>query len=107
MRISLIYELQMAKPWHNLSEYNTYWQAIAQIELAEEMGFHGVWCVEHHFLTEYSHSSAPEVFFGAISQRTQRIRLGARRRVVAPPLQPSRARGGARGRSRHSLQRTR
>ncbi len=39
MRISLIYELQMAKPWHNLSEYNTYWQAIAQIELAEKMGF--------------------------------------------------------------------
>jgi alkanesulfonate monooxygenase SsuD/methylene tetrahydromethanopterin reductase-like flavin-dependent oxidoreductase (luciferase family) len=76
MRISLIYELQMAKPWHDLSEYNTYWRAIAQIELAEEMGFHGVWCVEHHFLTEYSHSSAPEVFFGAISQRTQRIRLG-------------------------------
>jgi alkanesulfonate monooxygenase SsuD/methylene tetrahydromethanopterin reductase-like flavin-dependent oxidoreductase (luciferase family) len=76
MRISLIYELQMAKPWHDLSEYNTYWQAIAQIELAEEMGFHAVWCVEHHFLTEYSHSSAPEVFFGAVSQRTQRIRLG-------------------------------
>ena len=76
MRISLIYELQMAKPWHDLSEYNTYWQAIAQIELAEELGFHAVWCVEHHFLTEYSHSSAPEVFFGAISQRTQRIRLG-------------------------------
>ncbi len=76
MRISLIYELQMAKPWHDLSEYNTYWQAISQIELAEEMGFHAVWCVEHHFLTEYSHSSAPDVFFGAISQRTQRIRLG-------------------------------
>jgi alkanesulfonate monooxygenase SsuD/methylene tetrahydromethanopterin reductase-like flavin-dependent oxidoreductase (luciferase family) len=76
MRISLIYELQMAKPWHPLSEYNTYWQAIAQIELAEEMGFHGVWCVEHHFLTEYSHSSAPEVFFGAISQRTSRLRIG-------------------------------
>jgi alkanesulfonate monooxygenase SsuD/methylene tetrahydromethanopterin reductase-like flavin-dependent oxidoreductase (luciferase family) len=76
MKISLIYELQMAKPWHEMSEYNTYWQAIAQVELAEEMGFHAVWCVEHHFLTEYSHSSAPEVFFGALSQRTQRIRLG-------------------------------
>jgi len=76
MRISLIYELQMVKPWHERSEYDTYWQAIAQIELAEEMGFHAVWCVEHHFLTEYSHSSAPEVFFGAISQRTKRIRIG-------------------------------
>jgi len=76
MRISLIYELQMAKPWHERSEYETYWQAIAQAELAEEMGFHAVWCVEHHFLSEYSHSSAPEVFFGALSQRTSRIRLG-------------------------------
>ena len=76
MRISLIYELQMAKPWHERSEYETDWQAIAQAELAEEMGFHAVWCVEHHFLSEYSHSSAPEVFFGALSQRTSRIRLG-------------------------------
>src|SRR5262249_37239608 len=29
-----------------------------------------------HFLEEYSHSSAPEVFLGAASQRTKRIRLG-------------------------------
>jgi alkanesulfonate monooxygenase SsuD/methylene tetrahydromethanopterin reductase-like flavin-dependent oxidoreductase (luciferase family) len=35
-----------------------------------------VWEVEHHFLEEYSHSSAPEVFLGAASQRTSRIRLG-------------------------------
>jgi alkanesulfonate monooxygenase SsuD/methylene tetrahydromethanopterin reductase-like flavin-dependent oxidoreductase (luciferase family) len=32
--------------------------------------------VEHHFLEEYSHSSAPEVFLAAASQRTKRIRLG-------------------------------
>jgi alkanesulfonate monooxygenase SsuD/methylene tetrahydromethanopterin reductase-like flavin-dependent oxidoreductase (luciferase family) len=35
-----------------------------------------MWEVEHHFLEEYSHSSAPEVFLGAVSQRTKRIRLG-------------------------------
>ena len=34
------------------------------------------WEVEHHFLEEYSHSSAPEVFLAAASQRTRRIRLG-------------------------------
>jgi alkanesulfonate monooxygenase SsuD/methylene tetrahydromethanopterin reductase-like flavin-dependent oxidoreductase (luciferase family) len=34
-----------------------------------------VWEVEHHFLEEYSHSSAPEVFFGAVSQRTKNIRI--------------------------------
>jgi alkanesulfonate monooxygenase SsuD/methylene tetrahydromethanopterin reductase-like flavin-dependent oxidoreductase (luciferase family) len=32
--------------------------------------------VEHHFLEEYSHSSAPEVFLAACSQRTKQIRLG-------------------------------
>ncbi len=31
---------------------------------------------EHHFLEEYSHSSAPEVFLAAVSQRTENIRLG-------------------------------
>jgi alkanesulfonate monooxygenase SsuD/methylene tetrahydromethanopterin reductase-like flavin-dependent oxidoreductase (luciferase family) len=35
-----------------------------------------VWEVEHHFLEEYSHSSAPEVFLRRASQRTRTIRLG-------------------------------
>ena len=35
-----------------------------------------MWEVEHHFLEEYSHSSASGVFLGAASQRTKRIRLG-------------------------------
>ena len=34
-----------------------------------------MWEVEHHFLEEYSHSSAPEVFYGAVSQRTKNIRI--------------------------------
>src|SRR4029453_1562278 len=34
------------------------------------------WEVEHHFLEEDSHSSAPEVFLAAASQRTKHIRLG-------------------------------
>jgi alkanesulfonate monooxygenase SsuD/methylene tetrahydromethanopterin reductase-like flavin-dependent oxidoreductase (luciferase family) len=35
-----------------------------------------LWEVEHHFLEEYSHSSAPEVFLAAASQRTRRMRIG-------------------------------
>ena len=46
------------------------------MELADRLGIDYVWEVEHHFLEEYSHSSAPEVFLGAVSQRTKRIRLG-------------------------------
>jgi alkanesulfonate monooxygenase SsuD/methylene tetrahydromethanopterin reductase-like flavin-dependent oxidoreductase (luciferase family) len=46
------------------------------VELADRLGIDYVWEVEHHFLEEYSHSSAPEVFLAAASQRTSRIRLG-------------------------------
>ena len=35
--------------------------ALEQARLADELGFDSVWCVEHHFLEEYSHCSAPEV----------------------------------------------
>ena len=49
------------------------------------MGIDYAWEVEHHFLEEYSHSSAPEVFLAAASQRTQRIRLG-HGIVLMPPL---------------------
>src|SRR5436309_10829274 len=44
--------------------------------MPDRLGYQFAWEVEHHFLEEYSHSSAPEVFLGAASQRTQRIRLG-------------------------------
>src|SRR5207249_11008990 len=44
--------------------------------LADGLGIDHAWEVEHHFLEEYSHSSAPEVFLAAASQRTTRIRLG-------------------------------
>src|SRR5690606_15337191 len=40
--------------------------------------------VEHHFLEEYSHSSAPDVFLAAASQRTKRIRLGHGIFLTAP-----------------------
>ena len=51
-------------------------EALEQIELADRLGFDCAWEVEHHFLDEYSVSSAPEVFLAAASQRTKRIRLG-------------------------------
>src|SRR5579872_6475970 len=75
MKFGLLYEMETPRPWHALSEYNIYWQALAQIELADRIGIDYVWEVEHHFLEEYSHSSAPEVFYGAVSQRTKNIRI--------------------------------
>ena len=75
MKFGLLYEMETPRPWHERSEYNTYWEALAQIELADRIGIDYVWEVEHHFLEEYSHSSAPEVFYGAVSQRTKNIRI--------------------------------
>ena len=76
MKFGIIYELQMQKPWEENQEYKTYHEALDQIELADKVGFDYVWEVEHHFLVEYSHSSAPEVFLAAASQRTKNIRIG-------------------------------
>ena len=76
MKFGLIYELQQQKPWAENQEHKTYHEALDQIELADKVGFDYVWEVEHHFLVEYSHSSAPEVFLAAASQRTKNIRIG-------------------------------
>src|SRR5467141_3921053 len=86
MKFGLLYEMETPRPWNALSEYNTYWQALAQIELADRIGIDYVWEVEHHFLEEYSHSSAPEVFLAAASQRTKNIRLGHGIVQTPPPF---------------------
>jgi len=76
MKFGLFYEHQLPQPWGEDSELRLYQQALDQIELADRLGIDYIWEVEHHFLEEYSHSSAPEVFLAACSQRTKRIRLG-------------------------------
>src|SRR6266699_4392165 len=76
MRFGIFYEHQLPRPWSEDSEYELIQNALEQCELADKLGIDYVWEVEHHFLEEYSHSSAPEVFLGAVSQRTERIRLG-------------------------------
>ena len=58
------------------SERTLIQHSLDQIELADQLGYDYAWEVEHHFLEEYSHSSAPEVFLAAASQRTKKIRLG-------------------------------
>ena len=76
MKFGIFYELQLPRPWGPDSEYRLYQDALSQLELADALGYDYAWEVEHHFLEEYSHSSAPEVFLSAASQRTKRIRLG-------------------------------
>jgi len=76
MRFGIFYEHQLPRPWDRGAELKLFQDALEQCEFADKMGLDYVWEVEHHFLEEYSHSSAPEVFLAAVSQRTQNIRLG-------------------------------
>src|SRR5215467_11248479 len=76
MRFGIFYEHQLPRPWEPDSEHRLLKDALEQVELADRLGYDHVWEVEHHFLEEYSHSSAPEVFLAAVSQRTKEIRIG-------------------------------
>ena len=76
MIFGIFYEHQLPRPWDEGAEHKLLKDALEQVELADRLGFEYVWEGEHHFLEEYSHSSAPEVFLAAASQRTSKIRLG-------------------------------
>lgn len=62
MKFGIFYEHQLPRDWNVESEHQLLKQSLSQIELADGLGFDYAWEVEHHFLEEYSHSSAPEVF---------------------------------------------
>ncbi len=84
MRFGVFYELQLPRPWNEGDERNLFHQALEQVALADRLGYDYAWEVEHHFLEEYSHSSAPEVFLAAAAARTKSIRLGHGIRQVIP-----------------------
>lgn len=84
MKSSLFYEHQFPRPWKAGEEERLFKDALDQLSLADELGFDGMWAVEHHFLEEYSHCSAPEVFLAAVTQRTKRMRLGHGICLTAP-----------------------
>lgn len=84
MKLDLLYEIDAPRPWtdgphpygQRRREQRAYREAIEQIKLADKLGFHTVWAVEHHFREGRSHCPAPEVLLGALSQVTEHIRLG-------------------------------
>ncbi len=84
MKFGVFYEHQLPKPWSEDDEFQLLQDALDQVVLADQLGFHHAWEVEHHFLDEYSHSSAPEVFLSAAAARTKNIRLGHGIRQVIP-----------------------
>ena len=84
MKFGLLYELQLPRPWDNRAEHRMIHEALAEVEIADQLGFDCVWANEHHFLEEYSHSSAPEVFLAAAAARTKQIHIG-HAVVLSPP----------------------
>ncbi len=75
MKFSLFFEMQIADPTPE-KEARLFQDCLKQARLADEIGYHCVWEVEHHGLYEYSHSSAPEIFLSFVAAQTSRIRLG-------------------------------
>src|SRR6202045_5263541 len=75
MKFGIFYELQLPRPWEEGGEARLYHNALDQLELADRLGYDFAREVEHHFLEEYCHFPAPEVFLAAASQRTRQIRL--------------------------------
>ncbi len=84
MKFGIFIDLQLPRPWKEGDESRLFQEALEQVELADRLGIDHVWVQEHHFLEEYCHSSAPEVFLAACTQRTRHIRLGHGIVVMSP-----------------------
>jgi alkanesulfonate monooxygenase SsuD/methylene tetrahydromethanopterin reductase-like flavin-dependent oxidoreductase (luciferase family) len=85
VKFALFYEIPVARPWTPGKERAAIQDVVEQAVFGEEMGFHSVWTVEHHFLEEFSHCSNPEVLYGAIAARTSKLRIGYGVRLTPQP----------------------
>src|SRR5438309_8106930 len=59
------------------AEHHALLNEVELVKLADETGWKYVWLTEHHFLDEYSHLSANEVYAGYLAALTRRIHLGS------------------------------
>ncbi|MDJ0841346.1 MAG: LLM class flavin-dependent oxidoreductase [Acidobacteriota bacterium] len=84
MKFGMFIDLQLPRPWKEGDEHRLFQESLEQVELGDRIGIDYVWAQEHHFLEEYCHSAAPEVFLAACSQRTTQIRLGHGIMVMNP-----------------------
>src|SRR5690606_16658095 len=75
-KFDLLFEIQLPRPWTEGKEQRRFHEVLEQARLADQVGFDTIWFVEHHFLTEFAHSSAPDAMIGALAATTEQIRLG-------------------------------
>jgi alkanesulfonate monooxygenase SsuD/methylene tetrahydromethanopterin reductase-like flavin-dependent oxidoreductase (luciferase family) len=84
VKLDLLYEIDVPRPWgtkghpydQRAAEQQSYYEAMDQIEFADSLGYNTVWLVEHHFREGRSHCPASETVLGALSQRTEQIKMG-------------------------------
>ena len=86
MKFGIFFELSVPRPFTPEGERIVFKNALEQARLADELGFETAWAIEHHFLEEYSHCSAPELFLTAIAMQTSRIRVGHGAVVCVPQI---------------------
>jgi alkanesulfonate monooxygenase SsuD/methylene tetrahydromethanopterin reductase-like flavin-dependent oxidoreductase (luciferase family) len=86
MKFGIFFEMSTPRPFTTQVQSAVFHNALEQARLADELGFDTAWCVEHHFLEEYSHSSAPEVVLAAVAAQTERIRIGHGAVVCVPEM---------------------
>jgi alkanesulfonate monooxygenase SsuD/methylene tetrahydromethanopterin reductase-like flavin-dependent oxidoreductase (luciferase family) len=86
VKFGIFFELSVPRPLTRDNEHLVYRNALEQARLADELGFDTIWAVEHHFLEEYSHCSAPELFLTAVAMQTTRIRVGHGAVVCVPQM---------------------
>src|SRR5579883_3506612 len=84
MKFGFMGWLRCPKPWDADSDYRIWNNGLEQVELCDRIGIDHLWEIEHHFLEEYSHSSAGESFLAAASQRTKRMRLASGITLLPP-----------------------
>ena len=70
MKFGIFFEISIPRPWSEGVEKRVYDNCLEQAIVADQSGFDHCWAVEHHFLEEYSHCSAPEVFLTAVAMNT-------------------------------------
>ena len=86
MKFGIFFEISVPRPWDAESERTVYEHCLEQAQLADELGFDTIWVVEHHFMEELSHLSAPDIFLTACAMTTKRIRLGHGIVICVPEL---------------------
>ena len=86
MKFGVFYQLPCAE---DQSPAQRYQDTIAQVQLADELGFDAAWLAELHFNSRFSVMPAPMVVGAAMAQTTSRIRIGTAVHLV-PLHQPIR-----------------